>query len=743
MHSPSRFLTLLVLCASTLAGGCDDDASSDPTTGDTSSLPDTDNTFEIPDEILPDIPNPFSCDLSDPDPDADADSDGIPNHIEIAAGYDPCNPNTDGDCFCDGPITIDHVCIAGEDLNANGIHEPQFGESSALNGDENGDSIPDGCYNLNQGCGGVKGLVCNGATYNATQAKPARSARTNLALPVSFSIAEHEAAQASSFSDPAAGIYGYVIKRTLTPPQTITTGFQSFEQALATANQNRLNTSQNTITSWLGKELNLTQNMLQSRGEFLYGADTNNPDITSQDPAALRDLILSQLSGVVVTTAGVSGTPCTKIISHHIEEQRDANTVITLGLLACASDYQQPDTKLFFDDFLSGTQHAIAEETIAYAPENIGCECTSGIEGGGSVDFLWVIDNSGSMSDAQENVAAIAGDFMDILLETSVDWRIGVTTTDAYLLNLDPEDTTLTDAQRDGLTRLQQEPMRDTCTGLRGLNGFMNSATPDVRGKFQNLVTQDASCDLPTSAPGANLCGADIESGLLSAQFVINQLLDTNLGPDCPSGEAYQLRRGADQKTVLIWVTDEEDLAFKILPTDGSPETILAADDPARIEKMTQFQDAFDALTDEGLPITLHAIVGDRGLAQGGVCAPFTSDDSATSGAQYGQSYTELSIASGGLTASICADDLSTPIIEIVRQTIGTTSSYPLQEDVRPVASSIRVVVGDKIISRTDNGTNPYWEYVADTNAITFFRTTIAHNESIAIAYKAWALVPQ
>lgn len=741
MHSPSRFLTLLILCAAALAGGCDD--SNSDATDALSTLPDsTTADTNTPDELSPDTNDteynsPFSCDVYDIL--RDADGDGILNSIEIAAGYDPCNPNTDGDCFCDGPITIDHVCIAGEDLNANGIHEPQFGESSALNGDENGDSIPDGCYNLNQGCGGVKGLVCNGATYNATQAKPARSARTNLALPVSFSIAEHEAAQASSFSDPTAGIYGYVIKRTAN--QDLADIFQSFEQALATANQNRLNTSQNIITSWLGKELNFPQNLLQSRGEFLYGAGTNNPTITTQDPAALRDLILSQLSGVAVTTTGVSGTPCTNIINHHIEEHRDGNTLITLGLLACASDYQQPDTKLFFDDFLSGTQHAIAEETIAYAPENIGCECTSGIEGGGLVDFLWVIDNSGSMSDAQENVAAIAGEFMDLLLSTSVDWRLGVTTTDAYLLGLDPEDPALTDAQRDGLTRLQQEPMREKCTGLRGLNGFLNSATPDVRGKFEDLVTQDASCALPTSAPGANLCGADIESGLLSAQFVINQLLDTNLGPDCPSGEAYQLRRGADQKTVLIWVTDEEDLAFKILPTDGSPETILAADDPARIEKMTQFQDAFDALTDDGLPITLHAIVGDRGLAQGGVCAPFTSDDSATSGAQYGQSYTELALASGGLTASICADDLSTPIIEIIRQTIGTTSSYPLQEDVRPIASSIRVAIGDKIISRIDNGTDPYWEYVADTNAIAFFRTTINRNESIAIAYKAWAWI--
>ncbi len=55
-----------------------------------------------------------------------------------------------------------------------------------------------------------------------------------------------------------------------------------------------------------------------------------------------------------------------------------------------------------------------------------------------------------------------------------------------------------------------------------------------------------------------------------------------------------------------------------------------------------------------------------------------------------------------------------------------------------PITSSIRVAVGDKEISRIDNGTDPYWEYVADTNAITFFRTTINTGDTIAIAYKAW-----
>jgi hypothetical protein len=59
-----------------------------------------------------------------------------------------------------------------------------------------------------------------------------------------------------------------------------------------------------------------------------------------------------------------------------------------------------------------------------------------------------------------------------------------------------------------------------------------------------------------------------------------------------------------------------------------------------------------------------------------------------------------------------------------------------------PITSSIRVAVGDKEISRIDNGTDSYWEYVADTNAITFFRTTIPAGTTITIAFLAWKLLP-
>lgn len=50
---------------------------------------------------------------------------------------------------------------------------------------------------------------------------------------------------------------------------------------------------------------------------------------------------------------------------------------------------------------------------------------------GGSfvVDFLWVVDNSGSMSEEQDSVVESLGSFVEVLDSFGADWQVGVTTT--------------------------------------------------------------------------------------------------------------------------------------------------------------------------------------------------------------------------------------------------------------------------------------------------------------------------
>ncbi|OJH35247.1 adventurous gliding motility lipoprotein CglD [Cystobacter ferrugineus] len=72
-------------------------------------------------------------------PNLDTDGDGITDEVEQAHGTDPRNPDSDCDGLLDGPNKNGFL---GEDLNANGVLDP--GETSPTQRDTDGDGLVDG-----------------------------------------------------------------------------------------------------------------------------------------------------------------------------------------------------------------------------------------------------------------------------------------------------------------------------------------------------------------------------------------------------------------------------------------------------------------------------------------------------------------------------------------------------------------------------------------------------------------------
>lgn len=73
---------------------------------------------------------------------ADTDGDGLDDFIEvIVAGTSPNDADTDDDGLCDGAIEVSGECIAGEDVNANGLLDA--GESAPTDPDTDGDGLGD------------------------------------------------------------------------------------------------------------------------------------------------------------------------------------------------------------------------------------------------------------------------------------------------------------------------------------------------------------------------------------------------------------------------------------------------------------------------------------------------------------------------------------------------------------------------------------------------------------------------
>ncbi len=86
--------------------------------------------------------------------------------------------------------------------------------------------------------------------------------------------------------------------------------------------------------------------------------------------------------------------------------------LILMLLIACGkeSDYVYKNTK--FDSKITSESHAVVGD-------------------GGQVDILWVIDNSGSMSDIQNDVIDNADKFMqEFIKNKQLDWKMGLLSTD-------------------------------------------------------------------------------------------------------------------------------------------------------------------------------------------------------------------------------------------------------------------------------------------------------------------------
>ena len=117
------------------ANGRVDSGETDPRNPDT----DGDGLCDGPNDVLPLC---TCCDLDPLDPVQDSDADGVPNAVEEGSTcLDANNPDSDGDGLCDGDADVAGVCVAGEDLNGDGL--VNSGETDPCRVDTDCDGVSD------------------------------------------------------------------------------------------------------------------------------------------------------------------------------------------------------------------------------------------------------------------------------------------------------------------------------------------------------------------------------------------------------------------------------------------------------------------------------------------------------------------------------------------------------------------------------------------------------------------------
>lgn len=144
----------------------------------------------------------------------------------------------------------------------------------------------------------------------------------------------------------------------------------------------------------------------------------------------LSNLLLA-LVGTNVTDGSVSNLPLSESQEGSGDEFRvviqitrgaGGESLIALGA-SLSSDYDELEAQLA--GFLDGTNVTLGGASV------IASSADFTATGPARADFLWVVDNSGSMSQEQSAVIANASNFFDRMDQTGLDFSIGVITTDS------------------------------------------------------------------------------------------------------------------------------------------------------------------------------------------------------------------------------------------------------------------------------------------------------------------------
>ena len=269
------------------------------------------------------------------------------------------------------------------------------------------------------------------------------------------------------------------------------------------------------------------------------------------------------------------------------------------------------------------------------------CEDYTYGQGPGALDVIVVVDNSGSMEEEQQALAEAAADLTSTLSSSGLNWRVGITTTDAN---------------------------PNTNGGDGQLIGGVSTQTGTIRSTIENIGTD----------------GSGREYGLRAVRRALERATEN----DRLEGDAHALRPGVPVAIILL--TDSEDQGARDARCDNRDDDRNGlADDAECIEEAVESTIAL-------LQGELDRVPLPEGLDRVGTLFAITTSpiDGCPDRESFGWSQRAVALATGGSVGSICSNDLdySALIRRMAGQAADTVPSYNLGG--RVIAGSLNVTSG-------------------------------------------------
>ena len=432
---------------------------------------------------------------------------------EPSTASDPLNPDSDGDGIADG----------AEDSNQNGRVDP--GELDPKNGRDGS---------------GPAGVACAAQNLRQVTFQEDNGGDIRLALRPSF-----KEVRQIVVSGKTRGLVGY--------DETNQVAFLAFKRPQAGSS-----------TTVVGDELYV-------RGQFSPAVKAGTTQtFTSWDghPAlqafydqgsvvSLRDYANSVANALVGAGAGTLVGGATTPGPFKIQAQyvhRSNSSVLVVVAITPTARFVEPGL-FVMSDTAGGT-------ALAQFGDSDAVQCEPFTTGNGMADFLFVVDDSGSMATSQSALGNAAAAVANRLGNSQLDWRISMVTT-SY-----------------------------TQTGYGLPNGgVFRGFTRDIN-QFKAWLQKDATCPDPAQRCWIDVNGSSEEMTLASSRAAVDYMASSST----PADKKY--RSGA--RLVVILLTDVRDT------NDNTP--------------VITYIDYFKGANPIGKPIQMHGIICDS--VDGGECYP-------------------------------------------------------------------------------------------------------------------------
>ena len=379
--------------------------------------------------------------------DGDYDGDGIPNLVERNSGglENPCLEDTDGDTIPDGY----------EDLNHDGVYQPYFSETRP----DDPSSMPasSDVYDLQRVVCKAEDIL-SGSTTELSEIRIAQ---------IKGAKYEHESAMTKNvtvFSDnghKVVGFFGTLSDKRYTGLQLLRNSALKdgyFVEESNFTNSMPLNVwlenkTENNVPVYDKEHLQIVPDHTVSRYKYSITLEAG------QTLENVRDTIAKVFDSGLSVSVATGNTSCSggsnpadegkAILYLARSEYKEGGKAVYAysGALTCSSTNTASksgasnsiEAMNMLDDVISGTLVApktLTSAVTGYDPfKDFVCQTEVFGNAAGTVDFIWVIDNSGSMEDELNNLTSTVKEFTDRLTTSGIDYRLAVTTTDAYLLD--------------------------------------------------------------------------------------------------------------------------------------------------------------------------------------------------------------------------------------------------------------------------------------------------------------------